>query len=123
YRVGDGRILERVRVHGADDTVDAALPARVAIDGDGLLATAAAGQTTEVEAVDGDMRVATPLINRDGELVGAIVAWLPLLIGQQASRGDTRVGFVEALSSSAAVAIETSELIAAQKRLLEAFIE
>ncbi len=123
YRVGDGQILQRVRVHGVADSVDPALPARVAIDGDGLIAAAASGQATEVEFVDGDMRVATPLINRDGELVGAIVAWLPLLIGQQASRSDTRVGFVEALSASAAVAIETSELIAAQKRLLEAFIE
>jgi HD-GYP domain-containing protein (c-di-GMP phosphodiesterase class II) len=124
YRLGeDGERLERVRLRGSTPQHEQSLPPQIEISEQGLVAEAATGRRTGIEVVADDMRVAAPLINRDGDLVGAIVVWLPLVIGQQALPSDSRVGFIEALSATAAVAIETSELIESQKRLLESFIE
>lgn len=61
--------------------------------------------------------IAVPLLNRQDNLVGAM-----LLLG--GSEADTvRLSFVAALSGSAAVSLETKELIHAQKALFEAMIK
>ena len=58
-----------------------------------------------------------PLHQRDGSMLGALVLWFDGL-------PDTnQIAFSRALSGSAAVALETRELIAEQKRLFEAFIQ
>ena len=61
--------------------------------------------------------IAVPLLNRQDNLVGAM-----LLLGQKES--DTaHLRFIEALSGSAAVSLENKELIHAQKALFEAMIQ
>lgn len=60
--------------------------------------------------------VAVPLQNRRHDLVGAI-----LILRRQASDAAL-LSFVEALSDSAAISLETRELIQAQKLLFESFI-
>ncbi|WP_404297523.1 EAL domain-containing protein [Halomonas sp.] len=97
-------------------------PAMIGLDDGGLIASAVANRRTQMEEVGSTLRVATPLLNRDNSPIGAMVAWLPLLLGSQATREDTRVGFIEALSSSAAVAIENSQFIA-ELSLLERGIQ
>ena len=58
-----------------------------------------------------------PLHQRDGSMLGALVLWFDGL-------PDTnQIAFSRALSGSAAVALETRQLIAEQKRLFEAFIQ
>ncbi len=61
--------------------------------------------------------IAVPLLNRQGELVGAM-----LLIGDSET-DSRRLSFVKALSASAAVSLESKALIKAQKDLFEAFIK
>jgi HD-GYP domain-containing protein (c-di-GMP phosphodiesterase class II) len=66
--------------------------------------------------------VAVPLETLGGTLIGVLTLELPerkLQLGQC----DSRLAFVEALASTAAVAIETRHLIEAQKNLLEAMIQ
>ncbi|HEX5389887.1 MAG TPA: HD domain-containing phosphohydrolase [Burkholderiaceae bacterium] len=58
-----------------------------------------------------------PLLNREGELTGAMV----LLASAHSSR--EHVSFVGALSGTAAVALEAQTLIAQQKALFESFIQ
>ena len=62
--------------------------------------------------------IAVPLLNRQHQLVGAML----LLIGEEAC-DDARVSFVAALSGSTAITLETRELIKSQKELFEAFIQ
>ena len=58
-----------------------------------------------------------PLHQRDGSMLGALVLWFD-------ERPDAnQIAFSRALSGSAAVALETRQLIAEQKRLFEAFIQ
>ncbi|MDX5445663.1 MAG: metal-dependent phosphohydrolase [Zoogloeaceae bacterium] len=122
YRAaGDGRIV-RVRVRGGPD-IETALPAETSIGDGGLIADGISRRVTCTEESDGVLRVAVPLITRDGALVGAIAVWLPAQKEAPGPHRDSRVGFIEALSSIAAVAIETRELIDAEKRLLESFIQ
>lgn len=122
YRTaGEGRI-QRVRLRGGPD-IEAALPAEIGATDHGLIADAVSHRVTQIESSGGTLRVAVPLITRDGALVGAIAVWLPAQQGLPGPRRDSRVGFIEALSSTAAVAIETRELIDAQKHLLESFIQ
>ncbi|MEF8753822.1 MAG: HD domain-containing phosphohydrolase [Accumulibacter sp.] len=61
--------------------------------------------------------IAVPLLNRNAELVGAIMLFVD---------GETdadRLSFVKALSASAAVSLESKALIKAQKDLFAAFIQ
>ncbi len=60
--------------------------------------------------------VVVPLSDRDGALVGLLV------LVQPTERDGALVRFVEALSGTSAVTLETRRLIADQKRLFEAFI-
>jgi len=75
--------------------------------------------------VNDEGEVATPLLTRNGILVGVMLisvdAEKPLRGGTEAH--DPRIGFVRALSSTAAVAIEMRKLIEQQKILLESFIK
>jgi HD-GYP domain-containing protein (c-di-GMP phosphodiesterase class II) len=61
--------------------------------------------------------IAVPLLNRQRNLVGA------LLILRHGETDAAHLKFIEALSGSAAVSLETKELIRAQKRLFEGFIQ
>ena len=58
-----------------------------------------------------------PLHQRDGSMLGALVLWFDGL------PDANQIAFSRALSGSAAVALETRQLIAEQKRLFEAFIQ
>ncbi|WP_374536737.1 HD domain-containing phosphohydrolase [Chitinimonas taiwanensis] len=66
------------------------------------------------------LMIAPPLANRSGELVGVLCLFLP---GDSDHISPARAAFVEALSDSAAVAIENQRLLQGQKDLLEAFIK
>ncbi len=61
--------------------------------------------------------IAVPLLNRQQNLVGAI------LLLQHGETDAARLSFIEALSASSAVSLESKELIRAQKMLFEAFIQ
>ena len=61
--------------------------------------------------------IAVPLHNRQQQLVGAMMLLGPVAAGQ------AHLSFVEALSGSVAVSLESKELIKAQKTLFEAFIQ
>ncbi|GAA5185124.1 metal-dependent phosphohydrolase [Niveibacterium umoris] len=65
---------------------------------------------------DAGTAVAVPLFNRAHKLVGAIV-----LFGAT-SIDPAKLSFISALSGTAAISLETRELIKAQKALFEAFI-
>lgn len=58
-----------------------------------------------------------PLRQRDGSMLGALVLWF------DGTPDANQIAFSRALSGSAAVALETRQLIAEQKRLFEAFIQ
>ena len=62
-------------------------------------------------------RLALPLRDRGGVLQGLLLLWF----AEAPEAG--RMAFCQALSGSASVALETRELIAAQRRLFEAFIK
>jgi HD-GYP domain-containing protein (c-di-GMP phosphodiesterase class II)/HAMP domain-containing protein len=67
--------------------------------------------------------MALPLKNREGDLVGVLMlSQNPEVRYEEATRADVRA-FVEAVSGTAAVAIETNRLIQEQKRLMLAIIE
>ena len=61
--------------------------------------------------------IALPLRQRDGTLLGALVLWF------RRDPDANQMAFSRALSGSAAVALETRQLLAEQKRLFAAFIE
>lgn len=88
--------------------------ARAGVLEDGDLARIGSGAIAATGAKQG---FAVPLINRQQQLVGAM-----LFLRQQAIE-DSHVSFVQALSGAAAGALETRELIKAQKDLFEAFIQ
>ena len=62
---------------------------------------------------------AIPLVDRAGETVGVLALFQP----GTAQPSAAQLAFVEALSGTAAVAIETQRLLAARKALLDAFIK
>ena len=83
---------------------------------DGALLQGDALETSLQQEAD-PCRLHLPLSSRDGELQGGLVL-------KFASPPDpARVAFCKALSGSAAVALETRSLIAAQKELFQAFIQ
>lgn len=83
---------------------------------DAVRGTGIAKVVTEID-VEIDCLMIVPLSNRNGELVGVLV----LLDDNEIDIG--LVEFVTALSGTAAVALETRQLIEAQKELFEAFIK
>jgi HD-GYP domain-containing protein (c-di-GMP phosphodiesterase class II) len=113
----DGVTLKRAALHGAD--AEATFPAQLAAQaGHPVLAAAASGET-QVAAERGGLCVG--LTMRDGERVGV----LALELAPRDLEGAGRVpliAFIEALSGTAAVAIETRGLVRAQKALLESLI-
>lgn len=74
--------------------------------------------------IDGPELVAVPLETLGRDFVGALVLELshPLVLMQNGRR-NPELAFIEALSSTAAVAIETRHLVDSQKHLLEALIQ
>jgi len=67
--------------------------------------------------------MAVPLKNREGDLVGVLMlSQNPGVRREEVARADAQA-FVEAVSGTAAVAIETNRLILEQKRLMLAIIE
>lgn len=76
---------------------------------------------SKIEASNPEL-VAIPLETLNREFVGALVMELPRGITQEEGRRDPQLAFIEALSSTAAVAIETRHLVDSQKQLLEAMI-
>ncbi|MDD3329406.1 MAG: HD domain-containing protein [Zoogloea sp.] len=61
--------------------------------------------------------LALPLLDRDHARVGLLVLWF------DEAPGDELVHFVEALSGTAALSVETRALIRSQKRLFESFLQ
>lgn len=74
------------------------------------------GVALPAELSGGAQAVAVPLVNRQNELVGAMLLLL------DATADDNRLAFIGALSGLAAVTLEARALIAAQKALLEALV-
>ena len=66
--------------------------------------------------------VSVPLVDRDGRLVGVVVTY-GSGDGATTDVGPERRAFLEALTGTTAVSIETRQLIQAQKELLDAFIK
>jgi len=66
--------------------------------------------------------LALPLKNRRDELVGTLTLSFEAPGGRRGKLAPARVAFVEALSGTAAVAIDNQQLLIAQKNLLESFI-
>jgi HD-GYP domain-containing protein (c-di-GMP phosphodiesterase class II) len=89
------------------------------------IARAATSRVTVLDrGASGSIALATPLANRDGELVGVLALDLEALPAVAPRNGQaSMVAFVEALSGAAAVAIETRHHAAAQKALLTALVE
>ena len=78
---------------------------------------AALGLSETLAATGASHAIAVPLLNRDKNLVGA------LLLLRHAETDAARLSFIEAVSGSAAVSLENKELIKAQKLLFSAFIQ
>lgn len=67
--------------------------------------------------VGASQAIGVPLKNRDGDLVGAMLLLLDTRVE------DSLLGFVDALSGSAAVSLENQELIKLQRALFESFVK
>ena len=78
---------------------------------------AALGLADAISGYAASHAVAVPLLNRQQTLVGAMI------LLRQDDTDANRLSFISALSGSAAVSLETKELIHAQKRLFEALIQ
>ena len=70
-----------------------------------------------LEGTESTDAIAVPLLNRQHNLVGA------MLLLRHDDTDPARLNFVQALSGSVAVSLESKELIKAQKMLFEAFIQ
>ncbi|WP_153147435.1 HD domain-containing phosphohydrolase [Dechloromonas sp. H13] len=77
----------------------------------------ALGLAPALAACPASHAIAVPLLNRQDQLVGA------MLLLCRSDSDPARLSFVEALSGSVAVSLESKELIKAQKLLFEAFIQ
>jgi HD-GYP domain-containing protein (c-di-GMP phosphodiesterase class II) len=130
----DGRRLVPAAFVRADGESQDLAPAQPqAIEDDGPLARAIRTRRTVTQrgsaaglhflqdhAAEGRLGlVVIPLIDRSGETVGALVLYST---DPEASAG-ARLAFAEALSKTAAIAIETQRLLEARKALLDAFIQ
>jgi len=68
--------------------------------------------------------LALPLKNRQNELIGTLsLSFVVDGLGESVRLTPARVAFIEALSGTAAVAIDNQQLLRAQKDLLESFIQ
>jgi HD-GYP domain-containing protein (c-di-GMP phosphodiesterase class II) len=104
----------------AEQPVDAASPVAEAFRSGKTVVASAAGFDF-VSALWPDRAVnivAIPLRDRNCDTVGTLALFFP---GDERP-GDERLAFAEALSGTAAVAIETQRLLEARKALLDAFI-
>ncbi|WP_341678760.1 HD domain-containing phosphohydrolase [Niveibacterium sp. SC-1] len=118
YLFRDKRFLERA--HGLSGEADELLfPASLSTEEQVAHPTVRAALERTVVA-DGGVRIAAPLLTRDGALVGVLDL---VLAAPLKGRDDARRGFIEALAATGAVAIETRNLIDQQKALLESFIQ
>ena len=77
----------------------------------------ALGLSAFAASLEGKHAIAVPLLNRQHNLVGAMVLF------RQTETDTARLRFIEALAGSSAVSIESRELIQAQKVLFEAFVQ
>ncbi len=109
---------------GAEGAPIAAAPRAQRADDDSTVAQAVRTGRTIVASGDAEARadgattVAMPLRDRNGETVGALALFVP---GSERPSA-ARLAFAEALSGTAAVAIETQRLLETRKALLDAFI-
>lgn len=134
YLVRDG-VAQLDPVTLRDATADS-LPLERAPDGEGMAGLVPAGARSGVGLLAADSPgmpdcgrlferlgvaamayLAVPLLDRQHERLGLMVLWF-----DEAPHSDL-VHFVEALSGSAAMSVETRGLIQAQKQLFEAFIQ
>ena len=119
--------LTRGARHVVAGTADGGFPERLEPGATHACGRAASMPATTIERVTGPRpatTLAVPLVSRRRELVGVLGLGLDddLGPGPDGER-NPRVAFVEALSSVAAVAIETRALLQAQKALLDSFIQ
>ena len=131
---GDGQKLVPASLVRADgQTLDMAI-AEQSVDGDSPVAAAFRHGKTVVTRITPAVQgleflysllpgteigvAAIPLRNRERETVGILALFAPA--GEPP--GEARLAFAEALSSTAAVAIETQRLLEERKALLDAFI-
>ena len=77
----------------------------------------ALGLAQDTAVADARQAVTVPLLNRQKQLVGT------MLLLRKTPIGSAQISFVRALSGAASSALETLELIKAQKELFEAFIQ
>jgi len=135
YLAADGGGLEPASAVGADGTALEAKPAAIARDSDspvgqvyrsGRRVVAALPPAPEGELGFAHRRwpgapvvvTAIPLIDRARETVGVLALFQP----GEARPSPEQLAFLEALSGTAAVAIETQRLLEARKALLDALI-
>ncbi|WP_374691677.1 HD domain-containing phosphohydrolase [Accumulibacter sp.] len=112
-----GAGLANVAIERGGPLLGTALAAREARSGRLRPEDCAALGLTGPEWMQSRYAIAVPLLNRNSELVGAM-----MLFGDSATDAG-RLSFVKALSASAAVSLESKALIKAQKDLFEAFIQ
>lgn len=134
YLVDDDQLLPATGLHADGSALPPSAPQVDAAVGSPLFQTALAARTARAaQLTDADIdalgladavnasgashAIAVPLLNRQHLLVGAMV----LLRHDQTDAA--RLSFIGALSGSAAVSLETKELIHAQKQLFEALIK
>lgn len=129
---GQSRSLEELGIHGlAHD--DPTLPTwlqRPASGGDSVATSIGFDQAGKFKGLLSAMDsprlhlIATGLHNRQGDTVGVLVL-LQRDTGEdnESMLSPDRVAFVEAVSGSAALCIESQRLLARQKQLLDAFIQ
>lgn len=103
----EGPLAERLAAAAAAGRPQRGTCDALGLDGAGLDPALADGMTEALTV---------PLVNRDGERLGALLLLRPTPIG------EAQAAFVRALSGTATSTLETRELIAAQKRLFDAFI-
>lgn len=130
----DGAVLVRggvgcgtVELDEANGTgAEAPFPESVQLAGApaGIIARTAIDRVTTLENVPSGSRIlATPLRNRDGELVGVLALELARPLEGEGQALTPLLAFVEAVSGVAAVAIETRHHVEEQKRLFKSLIE
>ena len=123
----DGALTRAARRTDAPEDAETRFPERLGAGGRHPCARAAESRAPTIGSLPGPRpatTLAVPLITRTQELVGVLGLWLEGDLGPgPAGERNPRVAFAEALSSVAAVAIETRHLIQAQKALLDSFIQ
>ena len=134
YLVDDGKLLPATGLRADGSALPASAPRVDPAAGSPLFTAALAARTARaarlsgadidalgladaVNACGASYAIAVPLLNRQHLLVGA------MLLLRHDETDAARLSFIGALSGSAAVSLETKELIHAQKQLFEALIK